>query len=53
MIIPVVPLGLESSSFFYIINDGYENFTIKHSIQQEYGPIELEVVYIDGQVIGI
>ena len=53
VIIPVTPLNIPSSAFFYIINDGYENLPIKHSVIQTHGPIDIEVVYPDGQTIGM
>lgn len=34
-------------------NDGYENFLLKHNIVQEYGNLDIDVVYLDGQMIGL
>jgi len=34
---PIVPLNIDSISEFYIINDGYESLSLRHTINIEYG----------------
>lgn len=38
---------------FEIINGGYENLNLKHSISQEYSSIDLNIKYINGSNLGI
>ena len=45
IIMPVVPLNIESICEFYIINDGYESLTLKHNIIIEYGQLDLTINY--------
>ena len=35
VILPVVPLGIQSLSSFKVINDGYENLNLKYKIIQD------------------
>ncbi len=53
VILPVVPLGITSRAVFKIINDGYENFALKHNIPEDLGPLNLQVMYLDGKNIGV
>jgi len=52
LILPVVPLGFESSMKFKIKNDGYENTKITHEIRSEVGSLPLKIKYLDEQSIG-
>jgi hypothetical protein len=52
LILPVVPLDIESTINFKIINEGYENSKIDHKIIAEVGTIPLKVIYHDDQTIG-
>jgi len=45
IIMPTVPINIESASEFYIINDGYESLILRHNVCIEYGHIELIVNY--------
>ena len=35
ILLPVVPLGIESKCIFRVINDGYENLTLKYRVLEE------------------
>ena len=52
LILPVVPLGFESSMKFKIKNDGYENTKITHEIRSEVGSLPIKLRYLDDQTIG-
>jgi hypothetical protein len=52
-ILPITPLNVQASCIFIMNNDGYENFLLKHNIVQEYGNLDIDVVYLDGQMIGL
>ena len=53
ILLPVVPLGITSRSVFKVINDGYENFALKHNIPEDLGPLNLQIMYLDGKNIGV
>jgi hypothetical protein len=53
VILPVVPLGITAKCLFRIINDGYENLTLKHMIGQELEGFQVDVNYIEGKNLGI
>lgn len=52
LILPVVPLGFESSIRFKIKNEGYENTKIRHELRNEMGLIPYTLNYIDDHTIG-
>ena len=35
MILPIVPLGITSKCTFRILNDGYENLNLSHTIRDD------------------
>ena len=53
IILPVVPLDIAAKCAFRIINDGYENLTLKHKIPNDLGALNLEVIYLDGKNLGV
>jgi len=53
LILPTTRLGTESKGTFEIINGGYENINLKHSISQEYTGAEINVVYPAGSNLGV
>ena len=53
IILPPVPLKVQSKCQFKIINDGYENLNLKYNIPQDLGPINIELNFPDGKSIGI
>lgn len=53
VIIPVSPLGIESKAVFRVINDGYENLTLKYEIIEELGNLQVELRFPEGRTIGI
>ena len=53
VILPVVPLNVQSRCCFRIINNGYENLTLNYSIIQEFGNVGLELEFPEGRNLGI
>ena len=53
IILPVVPLNIMSRCVFRIINDGYENMGLKYYISKEFGPLNVEVEFLDGKTLGV
>lgn len=53
LILPTVRLGEESKAVLEIINGGYENINLKHSIAQEYSAIDIKVRYPNGSNLGV
>jgi hypothetical protein len=50
---PVVPLNVETSSSFRIINDGYENCNLKCQFMDDVAGLDVRVLFPEGQNIGI
>lgn len=53
VILPVVPLEVESKCIFRVINDGYENLNLKHKILQDISKIDVDINFPDGKNLGI
>lgn len=53
IIMPVVPLGIETTSNFKIINDGYENCNLKCQFVDDVAGINVKVHFPEGPNIGI
>jgi hypothetical protein len=53
IVLPIVPLGIESKCTFRIINDGYQSLNLKAVISPELGPIPLTINYPEGNTLGI
>ena len=56
IILPVVPLDVESRCTFKIINDGYENLTLKYEIANDVGNIDknfLNLEFPEGKNLGV
>ncbi|EWS70940.1 flagellar associated protein, putative (macronuclear) [Tetrahymena thermophila SB210] len=53
IILPVVPLGIQSRCTFRIINDGYENLNLKYKIIQDISNINVTLNWPDGKNLGI
>jgi hypothetical protein len=53
VILPVVPLGVESRCSFRIINDGYENLTLRNRVFGEEGSINLKLQFPEGTNLSI
>lgn len=56
VIMPVVPVGVTSKCIFRILNDGYENLNLNHSIPQNLSKMDkfdFQVNYIDGKNLGV
>lgn len=52
VIMPIVPLGIESKCSFKIENEGYQNLILKHYLAQDIGAIKLKVETPEGKTIG-
>jgi len=52
IIIPPVPLKVESRCTFRIINDGYENLNLNYKIQDIYN-LNIKINWIEGRNLGI
>lgn len=53
VLLPVVPLGIETMSTFKILNDGYENCNLKASWIDDVANLDVQVLFPDGSNIGI
>ena len=53
VILPVVPLDIVSRCTFKIINDGYENLTLKHEIVNDVGNLPIHLEFPDGKTLGV
>ena len=53
VILPVVPLNIEASCIFRIINDGYENLNLKYKIIQDISNINVDLRFLEGKNLGI
>jgi len=53
IILPIVPLEIESRCSFRIYNDGYENLTLKHLIPNDIGNIPIRLDFPEGQNLGV
>jgi len=51
VIMPVVPLGIESKCTFKIENEGYQNLMLKYQLAQDIGAINLKVDMPDGKTL--
>lgn len=52
IIMPVVPLGIESSCFFRIINDGYKSVSVKAFLPEDDELIPIKLDFVQGQRLG-
>ena len=50
---PVVPVGIETTSTFKILNDGYENCNLKYQFIDDVADLNVKVVFPEGTNIGI
>ncbi len=53
VILPVVPLDIESRCQFKIINDGYENLQLKYEITNDVGTLPLRLEFPEGKTLGV
>ncbi|EGR30900.1 hypothetical protein IMG5_121460 [Ichthyophthirius multifiliis] len=53
IILPAVPLDVQSKCIFRIVNDGYENLNLKYKIIQDIQPINVTINWIEGKNLGI
>ena len=52
VILPVVPLNVESKCTFKIENEGYQNLILQHYLTQDIGAFNLKVDLPDGKTLG-
>ena len=48
IILPIVPLGIIAKCSFRVINDGFENLTLKHLFPQNKNDIQVEISFPEG-----
>lgn len=53
VVLPIVPIGLQSKVMFQIINSGYENVDLTIKLPTEEGDIPLELNFPDGISLGV
>lgn len=54
VLLPVVPLGIESKCVFRVINSGYENLNLKWKlIEDSMSKLNLSLAFPDGKNLGI
>ena len=53
VLLPVVPLNIQSRCIFQVLNDGYENVELRYEIREDPGDINLKLHYLDGKQLGI
>lgn len=50
---PVVPLGIETSTFLRILNDGYDNLNLSYEFEDDVMGLDVKVLFPEGNNIGI
>ena len=56
IVLPIVPLGVESKCVFRVINDGYQSQNLKATVTQDTAvplPIPIQINYPEGNTLGI
>lgn len=53
VILPTVPLNVESKCVFKIYNDGYENLTIDHKVIDELQKLNINLNFPEGKTLGV
>lgn len=53
ILLPPVPLNVESKCTFRIFNDGYDNMNIKYRVMEELGQINLICRFNEGRGLGV
>jgi hypothetical protein len=53
IILPVVPLNIESKCVFHIINCGYDNLNLKHKIIEDIAEFHLQLNFVHGKNVSI
>ncbi|KAM3143753.1 Encoded by [Paramecium bursaria] len=53
VLLPCVPLNVEASCTFRILNDGYENLNLRHKVYGEEGNINIHLRFPEGNNIGM
>lgn len=50
---PVVPLGVETGTFFRILNDGYDNLNLAWEFEDDVMGLDVKVAFPEGNNVGI
>ncbi|CAD8120827.1 unnamed protein product [Paramecium sonneborni] len=53
VILPVVPLNIQSKCYFRVINDSYENLNLKYNWAEEISNFNLEFRFPEGSTLGV
>lgn len=53
VLLPPVPLNIESKCSFKILNDGYENLNLRHKVFGEEGNINVKLRFPEGNSVGM
>jgi len=53
VLLPTAPLNVEVSCTFRIVNDGYENLTLRHKVFGEEGNINVKLRFPEGNNVGM
>ena len=53
IILPPVPLGIETKATFYVCHNGYENQELRFKIANEVGKIPIKINFPDGNNLGV
>lgn len=51
VILPVVPLGVESKAVFVVVNQGYENLELRHRLPADTTKVPLRLEFPEGMVV--
>ena len=51
VILPVVPLGVESKAVFVIVNQGYDNLELRHRLPADVSKVPLRLEFPEGVVV--
>lgn len=52
VILPIVPLGISAKCQFRMINDGYENLTLKDNVA-DFENMGIKLSYLEGRNLGV
>ena len=53
VVMPTVPLGMESKATFYVINRGYDNLELKHKLPPDNDRVPIKLTFPEGTTVGI
>eukprot|EP01049_Picozoa_sp_SAG25_P000345 SAG25_NODE_11_length_28117_cov_24.264901_6_plen_2767_part_00 len=53
ILLPTVPVGVRSSTSFYVINEGYDNLELRYKLPADKGRVPLELEFPEKMLIGL